>query len=69
MMNNIEFHSLKVGDKVKNGINARSRTIEYIYDDPNGARIVNCSRIQNCSKSFDNLQFGSDSYYTEWRLA
>lgn len=68
-MTSIEFKAIKVGDKVKSGHKARTRTITYVFDDPCGARILTTSKIQGCTKSIDNLDWNSDSHYSKWGLA
>ena len=63
-----EFRAIEIGDKVKNGSNARTRTVTFVYDDPCGARIINTSKIRGCTKSIDNLDAAANSHYSNWRV-
>jgi hypothetical protein len=68
-MTRTEFMELKVGDRVKANLTARTRTVTYVYDDPSTARVISLSAIQGCTKSIDNLDYDASSHYTNWRLA
>lgn len=63
-----EFMGLRIGSRVKANLNAKSRSVTYVYDDPSGARIVSLSAIQGCTKSITNLDYGAPDHYVNWRL-
>lgn len=52
-----QFFSLKVGDKVKLGHRAKTRTVTSVFNDRgwSGAFIVQLSAINGCAKSVNNM--------------
>lgn len=67
-MTQVEFKAIKIGDKVRNGIRSIRRTVDHVYDDQSGARIIHTRQVRGCSKTIDNLDTTLESHYSNWRV-